>query len=137
MQFVPYLNFSGQCREAFDFYHRVLGGELVAMISHGDMGIPGLDEQSKSLIMHARLIVGDAVLMASDVTGEIAPVPAPVQVSLLVDSVEEAERVFSAFSEGGTVMMPLEKQDWAERFGFLSDRFGIPWMITFENPQQM
>lgn len=133
MQFVPYLNFNGQCREAFKFYHQVLGGELVAMITHEEMGIPGLDERSKSLIIHARLVVGDTVLMASDAPNDITPAPAPVQVSLLVDSVDESERIFSAFSDGGTVMMPLEKQDWAERFGFLIDRFGIPWMITFEN----
>ena len=130
MQFVPYLNFTGQCREAFEFYHQVLGGEIVAMITHEDMGIPGLDEKSKSLILHANLKVGDQTLMASDVTGDVASPPVPVQVSLQVDGASEAERIFHALADGGSVIMPIEKHEWAERFAFLTDKFGIPWMVT-------
>lgn len=132
MQLVSYLNFNGECREAFDFYQKALGGETVAMITYGDMGIPDIDEKLKSLIVHARLIIGDQTLMGSDVTDEVHSMPAPVQVSIQVDSVEDAERIYGALVEGGNVMIPLEEQSWAARFGFFKDRFGIPWMVNCE-----
>lgn len=132
MQLVSYLNFNGNCREAFDFYQKALGGETVAMIPYADMGIPDMDEAMKSLIVHARLVIGNQTLMGSDVTDQVQSLPAPVQVSVQVDSVEEAERIFAALAEGGNVMMPIEEQSWAARFGFLQDRFGIPWMVNCE-----
>jgi PhnB protein len=132
MEFVPYLNFSGSCKEAFTFYHQVLGGELTQMITHEDMGIPGLDERTKSLILHARLEVGEQRLMGSDVTDDVSSPPSPVQVALQVDTAEEAERIFSALADGGTIIIPIAEQQWAVRFGFLADRYGIPWMINCE-----
>lgn len=132
MKIVAYLNFKGTCREAFEFYKEVFAGELTAMISHEDMGIPGLDEHAKKLILHARLVIGDETLMGSDVMGDISATPAPVQVSLQLTSIEETERIYKALSEGGEILMPLEEQEWAARFGFLRDRFGIPWMLNCE-----
>jgi PhnB protein len=130
MNIVPYLNFNGTCREAFEFYQKVFGGEIKAMITHEDVGIPGLDEQTKSLILHARLDLENHSLMASDVSQEPNATPVPVQVSIHLESVEESERIYHELSQDGNIMMPMEKQDWAERFAFFSDRFGIPWMIT-------
>lgn len=136
MQLVAYLNFAGNCRQAFEFYQEVLGGDLVAMITQEDMGVPTEDEATNGHIMHARLVIGDQVLMGSDVPGEFADIPAPVQVSIHVDTAEEAERTFGALARDATVHIPLEEQVWAERFGFLTDRFGIPWMINCEKPMQ-
>lgn len=131
MQLVAYLNFERKCREAFEFYQRVLGGELVAMITHGEMGIPG-DEETRAQILHARLVIGDQTLMGSDVSSEVNGIPAPIQISVQLDSISEAERIFSALAEGGNVVMPIEEQPWAIRFGMFTDRFDVPWMINCE-----
>jgi PhnB protein len=133
VQLVPYLGFDGDCREAFDFYHEVLGGELVAMISHEDMQIPGLSDEWQSRIMHARLIIGDTVLMGGDTPpGSYSP-PSTMCVSAQVATPFEAERIFSALADGGSIQMPLEPQEWATRFGMLTDRFGTPWMVNCES----
>jgi PhnB protein len=83
-------------------------------------------------IMHARLIVGDKVLMGSDAPPEHYEGTKGFSVSLGVDSMAEAERMFRALAENGTVRMPLQKTFWAEGFGMLVDRFGIPWMVNCE-----
>jgi PhnB protein len=132
MHFVPYLSFDGNCREAFNVYHRIFGGDLVAMISHEDMQIPDLTDEWKERIMHARLVVGDTVLMGGDSPPGIYSPPAGFCSSVQVQSTEKAERIFAALSEGGNVLMPLEQQPWAIRFGMVTDRYGIPWMINVE-----
>jgi PhnB protein len=135
MQFTPYLNFNGDCEEAFKLYERVLGGKIEAMITHG--GSPIAKEVPSTWhnrIMHARLVVGDAVLMASDSPPEHYEKPRGLFVSIGVDDPAEADRIFYALAENGTVTMPIEKTFWAARFGMLVDRFGTPWMINCEQP---
>lgn len=127
----PYLNFSGNCREAFDLYHQVIGGEIAAMITHADTPMEGMSNDWQDKILHARLDLGNGqVIMGSDAPPEWYSPPASVYVALQVDSVSDAERVFAGLSEGGTTLMPLGEQTWATRFGMLADRFGILWMIT-------
>ena len=84
--------------------------------------------------MHARLVVGDRVLMGSDVPPDHHDKPQGFSVSLGIDTPAEAERIFRALAEGGTVQMPLQETFWALRFGTLVDRFGIPWMVNCERP---
>ncbi|MDQ3557459.1 MAG: VOC family protein [Gemmatimonadota bacterium] len=130
MQFTPYLNFDGQCAEAFRFYEQVLGGEL-EMQTHGDSPIAGeVPPETHDLILHARLKVGDALLMASDSPSEHYEKPQGLYVSIQVDDPADAERIFHALAENGKVTMPIEKTFWAERFGMLVDRFGTPWMVN-------
>jgi PhnB protein len=136
MKFVIYLSFDGKCREAFEFYQQVFGGEIVAMITHEDMQIPGLDEAAKKRIMHARLIVGDGVLMGGDSPPEMSATPQGFSASVQVDTPEEADRIFSALADGGTVIMPIEEQMWADRFGMVTDKFGTPWMVNCEKPME-
>ena len=130
MQTVPYLNFDGDCRAAFTFYQQVLGGEL-QITSHGDSPIAGeVPAEWHDRVMHARLDADGATLMASDYPpGEHAK-PKGMSVALHVESPAEAERIFHALAEGGTVTMPIAQTFWSERFGMLVDRFGIPWMIN-------
>ena len=133
MQLNPYLLFNGQCEAAFKFYEQVLGGKIVAMITHA--GTPAENQvppEWREKIMHARLIVGDQVLMGSDAPPGHFQQPQGFSVSLIVDEPEDAERIFHALAESGTVRMPLQKTFWAIRFGMLVDRFGIPWMINCE-----
>jgi PhnB protein len=133
MQLNPYLNFNGQCQAAFEFYAECLRGEIVAMIPHA--GTPAAehvpaDWQDK--IMHARLVVGNAALMGSDSPPEHFEPQKGMYVSLMIDDQAEAERIFHAFAEGGTVRMPIQETFWAARFGMVVDRFGTPWMINCE-----
>jgi PhnB protein len=136
MQVTPYLNFNGDCEAAFRFYQRVLGGKIEAMLTHGESPIAGeVPPHWHSRILHARLVIGDTVLMASDSPPEMYQRPQGLFVSIGVHDASDAERIFHALSEGGSVTMPIGKTFWAERFGMLVDRFGIPWMINGESAE--
>jgi len=135
MELNPYLFFNGNCEAAFKFYEKLLGGKIVAMLPHE--GTPAADHvpaEWKSKIMHARLDVGDRMLMASDAPPEHFEQPKGFSVSLGFKDAAEAERVFAGLAENGTVRMPLQETFWALRFGMLVDRFGIPWMINCDKP---
>ncbi len=133
MQVHPYLNFNGQCEEAFKFYEECLGGRIVTMMSHGDSPIADqLPAEWHASILHARMDLGGTVLMGSDNPPGHASKPAGMYVALFADSAAEAERVFHALAENGQIQMPMEKTFWAERFGMLTDRFGTQWMINCE-----
>ena len=129
-----YLMFAGNCREAVNFYAKNLGGEIW-MMTYGESPMP-CPEGAKDQIMHASVMIqGAAVVMASDAPPG-TPVSGGSDISLAIkcESAAEAERMFAAFSEGGTVVMPLQETFWAIRFGVLKDRFGVQWMFNFEKP---
>lgn len=138
MRLSTYLMFDGTCQSAFQFYERCLGGHIEAMATYGEMpegcGEPVPAEQ-RNRIMHARLAVDGQWLMGSDMTS-VCPVPYEgihgTHITLNVDTPEDAERIFAALSDNGTVQMPLEETFWAERFGMLIDQYGVPWMINCE-----
>jgi PhnB protein len=137
MQLQPYLNFNGDCAEAFRLYEKVLGGKIEGMMTHGESPMAGqTPPEWRDRIMHARLVVGDAVLMASDAPPEYYSKPQGNYVSIGVDDPSEAERIFHALAEGGTVQMPFEKTFWSAGFGMLIDRFGTPWMINCNQEPQ-
>ena len=131
MQIHTYLLFDGQCDEAFRLYERVLGGKIDFIQTHGES--PMGDQAPPELrdkIMHVHMTVGDQVLMGSDAPPGHFEKPQGFSVSLGIEDPAEAERVFRELSEGGEVRMELQKTFWAERFGMLVDRFGIPWMVN-------
>ena len=84
--------------------------------------------------MHARMTVGNAVLMDADAPPQFFSQPQGFSVSISVKDADEAQRIFTALAEGGTVRMPLQETFWAKRFGMLIDRFGTPWMVNCETP---
>ncbi|TFH88567.1 VOC family protein [Billgrantia azerbaijanica] len=134
-----YLIFDGDCRAAFAFYQRCLGGEIVAMHTYAEA--PAEEQMPAAVhdkIMHARLVVDGQVLMGSDNTPE-CPVPYEgikgVSLTINVDTPEEAERLFTALADNGTVRMPLGETFWAKSFGMLVDRFGVAWMINCERQE--
>lgn len=136
MKLNPYLNFPGTCEEAMNTYAKVLGGEVVAMLAYGDMpGEMEIPDAMRKKIAHARLIVGDQVLMASDSGPERFKPMQGVSVTLNIPEPDEADRVFKALVDGGTAIMPLEETFWAHKFGVLVDRFGIQWMVNCEKPK--
>ena len=133
MKLNSYLTFDGQCEAAFQFYERCLGGKIVTMMNHEDSPIADqVPADWGKRIMHARLTVGDSVLMGSDSPPEHYEEPKGFSVALQLKQPAEAERVFQALAEGGTVLMPIQQTFWATRFGMLVDRFAIPWMINCE-----
>jgi PhnB protein len=130
MKVQPYLFFDGRCEEAVAFYRKALGAEVAMLMRYKEspdqaMVPPGGGDK----IMHASLRVGDTEVMASD--GHCAGKPSFQGFSLSIDVRDEAEadRLFAALSEGGQVQMPLTKTFFAARFGMVTDRFGVGWMI--------
>ena len=135
MQWNPYLGFNGNCQEAFKYYERVLGGKIIMMMTHADMPAEAQGQTPpgwKNKIMHARLVVGDQVLMGSDAPPDNFENTQGMSVALQIDDPNEAERIFAALADNGTVRMPIQPTFWATRFGMLTDRFGIPWMVNCE-----
>lgn len=133
MRINPYLTFDGQCKEAFEFYKEVLGGTIEAMLPHeGTPAAENVAPEWRDKILHARLVVDGQVLMASDAPPDCRQKPQGMHVTLQIESPSEAERIYHALAEGGTVQMPIQETFWAIRFGMLTDRFGIPWMVNCE-----
>ena len=135
MKIVPSLSFRGECREAFDFYARVLGGKVTAAMPYGDAP-PGSPMQPKhrDWLMHCWLDVGDQSIMGADMPPEFAPnIDKPkngFDVTYHTDDPAEAKRVFDALSEGGKVGMDFAATFWSPGYGSFTDKFGIPWMIN-------
>ena len=139
-----YLNFNGNCEEAFNFYKSVFGGEFPYIGRFKDMppqeGIPPMPEEMQNKIMHVSLPTSkETMLMGSDTGGEWAP--SYVQgnnfsISINPTSKEEADRLFNGLSEGGKVTMPLNDTFWGDYFGMFTDKFGINWMISYNENQQ-
>ncbi len=138
-----YLNFNGNCEEAFNFYKSIFGGEFNYIGRFNEMppqeGMPAMSKEDGEKIMHVSLMISkETALMGSDTGGEWAP--SYIQgnnfsISVIVDSKEEAERIFNGLLKGGSITMPLEKTFWSELFGMLTDKFGINWMMSLETGQ--
>ena len=134
MKVYTQLNFGGNCEEAFHFYEANLGGKVLMMMRQDQA--PGADvtgEAGKAII-HARLSLGDTVLIANDVPPKVFQKIRSVYILLSVDSSEEAERVYTLLAEDGQVYKPLEETFFATRFSQLRDRFGVSWSIIHERP---
>jgi PhnB protein len=131
MKINAYLNFNGECEEAFNFYAQVLDGKVSYMSSwEGSPMADHVPADWRKKIMHATLNIGDQVLMGADSMPGKHQNPQGMSVTMNLSDTAEAERIFKALAEKGTVQMALEKTFWASRFGMLVDRFGIPWMIN-------
>ena len=137
MKINPYLNFDGNCEEAFNFYKSVFGGEFMYIGRFGEMppqeGMPSMSEEFKKRIMHVSLQVGETVLMGSDTREDCGPkfvVGNNISLSISIDNKAEADKLFAALSNGGKVFMPMDEMFWGEYFGILTDKFGVSWMIN-------
>jgi PhnB protein len=135
MAFQPYLFFGGNCRDAFTRYQEIFGGELVLL---GMADVPGGDAvpaEQRDLIMHAALMIGDDLLMASDAQpGPFGPVQY-MYVNYTTPDAAEAKRVFDQLAEGGDVEMPFAETFFSPGFGVCKDRFGTPWMVNTESAE--
>lgn len=136
MKLYTYLNYGGNCRQAFEFYAEHLGGKITSLMTHGEMPEPSqVPPEWKDAVLHARIEMGDTVVMGADVPPDRFKPMRSAYLSLLVDSNEEAERTYDLLSEGGEIFMPMEDTFFAHRFAMLRDRFGTSWMLLHERAQ--
>ena len=130
MQLYTYLNYGGNCRQAFEFYAEHLGGKIVQLMTHGEMPDPSnVMPERRNDVLHARMEIGGTMLHAADVPPERFQPMRSAYLSLSLDSNEEAERVYSLRVEGGEIFMKMEETFFAKRFAMLRDRFGTSWML--------
>ena len=139
-----YLTFDGTCEEAFNFYKSVFGGDFPMVGKFGDMpaqeGMPPISDEVKNRIMHMSLpISAETVLMGSDTMPGIHDhqVGNNISLSINTDSREESDRVFNGLSAGGKVSMPLADTFWGAYFGMWTDKFGINWMVNYDDPAKV
>lgn len=134
----PYINFNGNAEEAFTFYKSVFGGEFTGIIRFKDMASDEfpVPEHEANKIMRIALPIGNNVLIANDVPeilGRVNENENRSKIAITVDSKEEAERVFSRLSAGGTVEMPIAESPWGTSFAMFRDKYGIEWTVEFDS----
>lgn len=140
MRFTPYLNFDGNCAEAFAFYAKLFKGTIAYQGTFGEMpaseDMPPIPESAKNRIMHVHLQIGDQALMGSDAMpgadatcGGYQPAQG-LWVSIHAADVAEGQRLFDALAQGGQTVMPFGATFWSPGFGMTKDRFGTPWMVN-------
>jgi PhnB protein len=137
MKLHTYLNYGGNCRQAFEFYEKHLGGKIASMRTYADMPGPtprGNAVENKDAILHAHMTLGETELMAADVPAERYKPMRSAYLSLTVGSAEEADRIYNLLAEGAEIFMPIAPTFFSPRFAMLRDRFGPSWMIIAEGP---
>ena len=136
-QINPYINFYGNAEEAFTFYKSVFGGEFAKIMRFKDLSSPEfpVSENEANKIMHIALPIGKNILMANDVPefmGLTNENEHRSKISVSAESKEEADKLFSGLSVGGTVEMPITDSPWGSYFGMFRDKFGIEWMVDYD-----
>ena len=135
MRVNAYLSFNGQCEAAFRLYETVLEGKITFMATFGESPMKETTPPEwHAKIMHATLEIGDQWLQGADAPPPTYEKPQGFGMAIELNDPARAERVFQGLSEGGVVKMPIEETFWAQRFGMLVDRFGVPWMINCGKP---
>ena len=136
MKLYVYLNYGGNCEQAFRFYEEHLGARITEIARHGDVPNPDIPESWKNAVLHARLDIGETVVMGADIPPDIFKPMRSAYLTLMLDSDEEAERVYALLSDSGEIFMKMEQTFFASRFAMLRDRFGTSWMLLHEHVQQ-
>jgi PhnB protein len=135
MKLNTYLNYGGNCAQAFRFYEQHLGGKIAAMMTRAEMpGASDVPPELRNTVLYACIALGETKLMGSDVPPERFQPMRSAYLSLRVDSTAEAERLHALLAEGGEIFMPLQETFFAFRFSMLRDRFGTSWMIIHQRP---
>lgn len=135
MKMYTFLNYGGNCEEAFRFYEKHLGGKITMMLRHRDAPENTVPEDWKNAIMHARITLGETELLGSDVPRDRFQPMRSAYLSLIVDSTPDAERIYNLLCDGGEIFMRMEETFFAHRFAMLRDKFGTSWMILHERPR--
>jgi PhnB protein len=130
MKLDTYLNYRGNCEPAFRFYEQHLGGRITMLELHGKFPNPNLPADWKDKVLHAEIEIGGAIVMGADIPN--AEPMRSAYLSLSLDSVEEAEKLYALLIDGGQVFMKMEETPFAKRFGMLRDKFGTSWMLLHQ-----
>ena len=136
MKLNPYLNFNGNCQEAFTFYKSVFGGEFEKIIRFKDIATPEfpVDEKDGNKIMRIALPIGKNILIANDIPesmGRVSENENRSKIAVSAESKEEADKIFNGLSAGGTVEMPMADSPWGTYFAMFRDKYGIEWTVEF------
>ncbi|PSR53448.1 VOC family protein [Adhaeribacter arboris] len=135
----PYLNFNGNTEEAFNFYKSVFGGAFLGIQRYKDTPEANkISAADQDKIMHVALPVKGTILMATDALesmGHTLTMGNNIHLSLDTDSEEEADQLFNGLAAGGQVKMPLNKTFWGAYFGMVTDKFGVHWMVSYDEKQ--
>ncbi len=133
MKLNAYINYKGNCREAFEFYEKHLGGKITLMSTFNDMpdksNLPGENWEDK--VLHAQIEIGNGILMGADIPN--AEPMRSAYITLSAPDTDEVERIYGLLSEGGQIFMKLDKTFFASRFAMLRDKFGTSWMLMSED----
>jgi PhnB protein len=129
VQLHTYLNYGGNCEQAFRFYEQHLGGRITFLMRHGEYPNPGISADWHDKVMHARMSIGGTELLGADIPPDRFQPIRSAYLSLTLDSAEEADRVYTLLTQDGQVFMPIEETFFATRFAMCRDRFGTSWMI--------
>ena len=131
MQLHTYLNYGGNCEQAFRFYEEHLGGKITMLMRHGEQPVPTpLPATWNGKVLHARIELGGTLLLGADIPPDRFKPIRSAYLSLTLDTAAEAERVYQLLTDGGEVFMPMNETFFAERFAMLRDRFGTSWMLV-------
>ena len=125
-----YVNYRGNCEQAFRFYEQQLGGRITGMIRHREQPNPNIPSDWNDKVLHARIDIGATTLMGADI-----PSAEPMRsayLTLSLEGEEEAERVYALLAAGGEIFMKMEKTPFANRFAMLRDKFGTSWMLLHQ-----
>ena len=128
-----YLNYNGNCEEAFQFYQQHLGAKLVAKMTHGEQPNPNMPPGFEKKILHAQLELGGTLLMGADIPGAEPMRSAYLSLELPTDA--EADRVYAVLNDGGQIFMKMQETFFASRFAMLRDKFGTSWMLLHTRPR--
>ncbi|MBZ5556163.1 MAG: VOC family protein [Acidobacteriia bacterium] len=137
MQLLTYLNYGGNCAQAFRFYEQHLGGQITMMMRHGEA--PNQSEVPpawKDAVLHARMNLGGTELLGADVPPDRFQPMRSAYLTLTLDSDQDAERVYALLSDNGQIFMPMQETFFASRFAMLRDKFGTSWMLLHERARQ-
>jgi PhnB protein len=133
MQLYTYLNYGGNCRQAFEFYAAQLGGRITMLTTHGEQPeARSVPPEWRQAVLHARLELGGTVVLGADVPPDRFQPMRSAYLTLMLASVDEAERTYALLTEGGEIFMPMAETFFAHRFAMLRDRFGTSWMLLHE-----
>jgi PhnB protein len=135
MKLTTYLNYGGNCEEAFKFYEQHLGGKITMLMHHGEQPGPDQHPELKGKVMHAQMDLGETQLLGADVQKDRFQPMRSAYLTLTLDSVAEFERIYPLLTEGGEVFMKMEETFFAKRFAMCRDRFGTSWMLLCPKPE--
>ena len=133
MKLYTYLNYGGNCRQAFEFYAEHLSGRITEVTTHGEQPEAGkVPADWKNAVLHARMEIGDTILLGADIPPDRFQPMRSAYLTLRLDSAEEAERLYTILSDGGQIFMKMAETPFASRFAMLRDKFGTSWMLLHE-----